>query len=493
MDGFTQQRRGLFDGLKVPALDISAIFLGVIAILLWKAGISVVSWTAATEIGNDTISSKPTVDLVSVMLGNLLSYFGSFGKVIAAAYKLPLQSQKLSLVHYIGFYGWSLAVWAFFSAAMNRIAAMKLAREEGVEIAEAIKFGFKKFLSNVFTVASALGIVAVLYGLCNASIGGNLASIPYVGDILLMVLFFLILGSSFMIVFFLAMTLLGFNMASSAIATEASDAFDGVSRSWNYILSKPWAFLISNFLILLYITLFLTFGGLFLRISVTSMSIGDYGLGSKSRIVPAGPEAQQLMKQGDNDADSASRWAKQDLSLPGKGEYLYNRIIVQGDRYVGSYYTRKTTTNGSAGDSKKSSVRYYKRQYLQKQPDGSLVDVLPAIKNQGLFYWAGEAVFWWMSLCQLIMYAYALNYFFAGQTTIYFMLRKEVDGDDYNEIILGTEDDDDLFDLPSYPGQGGPSAPPPSGGDGGKGPGGDNKDQGGGGDKTKSLPMVMEV
>ncbi|MDF1667403.1 MAG: hypothetical protein P1V97_36995, partial [Planctomycetota bacterium] len=346
---------------------------------------------------------------------------------------------------------------------------------------------------NFFTVASALGIVAVLYGLCNASIGGNLASIPYVGDILLIVLFFVILGSSFIIVFFLALTLLGFNMASSAIATESSDAFDGVSRSWNYILSKPWAFLQSNFLILLYITVFLTFGGLFLRVSITSMSIGDYGLGAKSRIVPAGAEAQQLMKQDANDADAAKLWAKQDLSLPGKGEYLYNRIINKGDRYVGTYYTRETAVKGSAGDKKTNSVRYYKRQYLQKQPDGSLVDVLPAIKNQGLFYYAGEAVYFWMALCQLIMYAYALNYFFAGQTTIYFMLRKEVDGDDYNEIILGNEDDDGLFDLPSYPGQSGPSAPPPSGGDDDKGPGGDNKDQGGGGDKTKSLPMIMEV
>jgi hypothetical protein len=486
MDGFTQTRRGLFDGLKVPALDLNAIFLAALGILLWKVGINVVSLTASAEIGQNSISTGQSIALTNIMLGNLLSYLGSLGQVIANAYSLPVAHQKLPLIHYLGFFGWTFAIWAFFSAALNRIAAMKLAREEGLEIAEAIKFGFSKFMANVFTVVFVLGLVGVLYGACNATLGGYLGRVPYLGDVLLGLLFFLVLGSAFLIVFCLVLGLLGFNMASSAIATESSDAFDGVSRSWNYILSKPWAFLLSNLLVAVYITLFLAFGGLFMKIAVSSLSIGDWGLGHKTQIVEAGNEAATLMG-GDKDP-AAIKYLKKVLILPGKGEYIYNRVIVAGLRYEGNFQTLKTSGTKPARIS--VETRVFKRHYLQEQVDGSLVDVLPAMKNQSWFYYTGEAIFWWISLCQLLMYAYAVNYFFAGQTTIYFMLRKEVDGDDYNEIILGNEDDEDLFDLPSYPGGDKPGSPPQgdSGGSGAKGGSGSD-----GGDSTKSLPMIMEV
>jgi hypothetical protein len=491
MDGFTQQRRGLFDGLKVPALDLNAIVLAALAILSWKAGLSAVAWIDSAEIGQNSISTGQGVPLATTMLGNILAYFGASGHVIAEAYDLPTAPQKLKLIHYLGFFGWSLVIWAFFSAALNRIAAMKLAREEGLEFVETLKFASSKFVTNIFTIVFVLSLVGILYGLCNATIGGSVSAVPYLGDLFLMVLFWLILGSTFLIVFCLALGLLGFNMASSAIATESSDAFDGISRSWNYILSKPWAFLISNLLIVAYITLFLTFGGLFLKIAVSSLSMGNWGLGN-SEIVIAGNEAVALM--GGEKNPEALTYLKTELVLPGKGAYIYNRVIVGGTEYEGRFETLHTASK--VKDNTIISRRVFKRQYMQLQRDGTVIDVLPAIKKKSFFFQAGEAVNGWIMICQILMYAYAVNYFFAGQTTIYFMLRKEVDGDDYNEIIIGDEDDNDLFDLPSYPGGNKPSSPPDNGGNGGDnkdpGSGGDNKDPDSGGDK-KSLPMVMEV
>ena len=46
---------------------------------------------------------------------------------------------------------------------------------------------------------------------------------------------------------------LGFNLSAAAIATEDSDTFDGVSRSWNYLLARPWAVLLTFFATFLYL------------------------------------------------------------------------------------------------------------------------------------------------------------------------------------------------------------------------------------------------
>jgi hypothetical protein len=83
------------------------------------------------------------------------------------------------------------------------------------------------------------------------------------------------------------------------------------------------------------------------------------------------------------------------------------------------------------------------------QPDGQERDVLQAVRNDGVFFYSVETVSWIVSITRLVMLAVVVNLFFAGQTTIYFLLRREIDGEDYNEITMSGEDQD--FTSPEIP------------------------------------------
>jgi len=451
MQGFTQERRGLFGGLKVPALDITAIALAFVALLLFQGGVRVIAGITTTEVGPDVaIVGKEAIELNRVVLGNVLHQFGTVGRLIAESFELPHQAERLQLIQYLLYFGWAFLLWAFFSAALTRIAAMRIAREESLSTAQALGFALRKCIANIIALLFVPAVVFFFYFIVNTLIVGSLSSIPYVGSLFLALFSPVVLVTSAAITFFVALGLLGFNLCSAAIATEASDAFDGISRAWGFILSRPWQFLLTNGLIVAFLAIFLFFGGLFVRVSVGSLSTGGLGLGSKAVQIDA---AEAATLTGDPRYETGAK----KLVLPGKGEYLYKRAVLRDDAHSGAHY-------------------------LQAQLDGHAVDVLTYIKKRewGLLYYIGGIAFYLVGGLKLLVLAFALNYFFAGQTAIYFLLRYDVDGDDYSEINLDIDEDGDPFNLPNLPATpASPSAPPSSEDSGGKG---------------RSLPMApMEV
>src|SRR5262249_7176886 len=158
--------------------------------------------------------------------------------------------------------------------AICRIAAMKIAREEGLEIKDALKFGASKFVPNLLSIVFVIAIVGFFYIVCNATIAGAVGRIPVIGELLVGILYFLVLLSSFFIVFASVLGVLGFNLAAAAIATEASDTFDGVSRAWNYILARPWQVILTYGLTFTYMAIFCFCGHMFEKVATKSLSIG---------------------------------------------------------------------------------------------------------------------------------------------------------------------------------------------------------------------------
>lgn len=464
MDPMSQERRGFFDGLKVPALDVNAILLSLVAILLWRFGLKGLAWLAATRVGESSLIINEPAALVDVILGDVLIYFGSVGRVLAEAFELPKQHASLDLIQLTGSLLWTVLIWAFFAGACQRIAAMRLAREEGLPIMAALRFGYDKMLSNLTVIGVVAGLAGALYLLCNATVAGNLLNwVPWLGEGAVALLFFVVLASSFLITFLLALGLLGFNLSSAAIATESSDTFDGLTRSWNFILSRPWAFLLGNAMIVSYIAVFLVFAGLFLKISVASLGVGGYGAAHRPDVIPAGPAARALMQAA---GESSVRFETMPLTMPGRGQYLYRRFIDRDPGATGDRYMQ--TQLGEDG-----------KPLVDKSGTPITINVLPAVKAQGIFYWSGEVIGFWIGLMRLVIFAFVLNYVFAGHTTLYFVLRRDVDGDDYAEIVLDEDGGEDPFQLPPR----GPAGPSGSSGSSG----------GSGGDGGRPLPMVMEV
>ncbi|MEZ0228409.1 MAG: hypothetical protein ACAI25_07265, partial [Planctomycetota bacterium] len=312
MEGFNQERRGLFDGLKVP-FDVNAILLSGLAVLVFLAG----SWLIEATFHmpdrvNVVTGVKETVPLVAGMYQNITARLGWPGQKIDDILGIPHGRPVFDAAVWIAFLSWFSIVWAFFSGAICRIAAMKIAREEGLELRDALKFGASKFVANLLSIVFVVGLVGFFYLICNATLAGLVGRIPIIGELLVGVLFFLVLLSSFFIVFAGVLGVLGFNLAAAAISTEASDTFDGVSRAWNYILARPWQVILTYSLTFAYIGIFLFCGHVFEKVAVKSLSLGGWGMGMKPRYIEVDDALAPYMGLP----------AKQRIAIPGKAEFL---------------------------------------------------------------------------------------------------------------------------------------------------------------------------
>ena len=132
----------------------------------------------------------------------------------------------------------SLAICALLGGAVNRIAALHFAREEKISITQALKFSASKFLSFFMAPLIPLGIILILGLLLTA--GGLLINLPWIGEIIAAVLFFLAIIAGLLIAFLLIGLVTGVWLMYPTIAVEGSDSFDAISRSYSYIFNRPW-------------------------------------------------------------------------------------------------------------------------------------------------------------------------------------------------------------------------------------------------------------
>lgn len=317
MEGFNQERRGLFDGLRVPhslgGLVIS--FVGLCLFLLLVVAIE--------EVAHVPPADGPAGRLLSGMLGNATSVLGYPGAVVARLGGWSNHWTSYSAITWVLFLLSFAGVWAFVSTAVQRIVAHAIAREEGIPLSEALRFGWKKFVPTLLSVVLVGFLAGVFWVVVNATLAGQLADVTGgFGNVVLGVLFPVVLVSTFLAVFLVLLGLFGFNLASAVIATEDADTFEGLSRAWNYLLARPWQVLISYLAQFLYLAVVMWAGTWFLHASIKSMSIGEWGLGTAPRRVELEEEDLALLKE------SLPPGARLQVAyLPGKGQWLYEYVF----------------------------------------------------------------------------------------------------------------------------------------------------------------------
>ncbi|MCK4602953.1 MAG: hypothetical protein KAU28_10835, partial [Phycisphaerae bacterium] len=132
----------------------------------------------------------------------------------------------------------TLAVAALFGGAVHRIAALHAARDEKISIVQALKFSVGKFLS--FFTAPLIPIAIIMFIGLLLFLGGLVGGIPYVGEIIMGVLFFLAVIAGLLVAFLLVGLVAGVGLMYPTIAVEGSDSFDAISRSFSYVFARPW-------------------------------------------------------------------------------------------------------------------------------------------------------------------------------------------------------------------------------------------------------------
>ncbi|MEX0717518.1 MAG: hypothetical protein WD066_13075 [Planctomycetaceae bacterium] len=145
---------------------------------------------------------------------------------------------------------WLLIVTALFGGALARMAAVQFARDEKLGLWPALRFAVARFPS--FLTAPLLPVlgIGVLWGI--VALLGLLGRIPVAGPPVVGALWLIPLVLAFVMTLILLGVAAGWPLMYATIGTEDSDAFDGFSRSYSYVFGRPWQYLWTALVAMIY-------------------------------------------------------------------------------------------------------------------------------------------------------------------------------------------------------------------------------------------------
>ncbi len=283
----------------------------------------------------------------------------------------------------------NLLVFAYFGGAICRSAAVQSAREQSISLGESLQFVRERYTGFVTAPLLPVGLfigIMLIMGICGW-IGGL---VPYLGEFLTGLFYGLAILGGFVMAMVAFASVLGFPLMWPTIACEGSDGFDALSRSFSYVGSRIWHYLFYGFTLLV-------FGGfayVVVRLIVLlTLKLAHTGTGFGMNVFSGG-ELDHVWNL--NVMWSMPAWA--DLSLlPSTRE-----VPLWGEFFTGP------TSGGE---------------------------------------WIGTIfMMLWIFLFVGGLVAFTVSYFYCGATQMYFLLRRDVDANDYDELYY--EEEEDAFGQP---------------------------------------------
>ncbi|MGC4031619.1 MAG: hypothetical protein QM754_07785 [Tepidisphaeraceae bacterium] len=153
----------------------------------------------------------------------------------------PAWAFKTHPVYFTLFFAWLLVLWSIFGGALARIASVQVARDEKISLRQALRFSTGKVLSFLFAPLIPAIIIGFL-GLVLA-VASILISVPGISGI-----WSIVIGAAFILALLAGLVMMltavgligGGHLMYPTIASEGSDSFDAVSRSFSYLYARPW-------------------------------------------------------------------------------------------------------------------------------------------------------------------------------------------------------------------------------------------------------------
>ena len=274
----------LFKGFRI-ALDVKKMLLGMFGVYVHLAvliglGKLTLRWWPEVFAGLERFSDSPGEALSQVASAASTRLFAAMAHPLAGP---GAGGGYRELLFLAGGSILLLAVWSLFGGAIARIAAVDFARDERPSLGEALAFAAKKFGSFFWSPIVPL-IFAFIFLCCNALLG-LIGRIPGVGPIVLGILFFLTAFSSFIVLLLVIGAVFGAMFMWPTIAMEGTDAFDAISRGFNYLFARPWKTLWCWLVMSAYGTVSIAFVAGFAWLFLHKIALGSVaiGLGAESQ------------------------------------------------------------------------------------------------------------------------------------------------------------------------------------------------------------------
>lgn len=232
-----------------------------------KAGLSIQTTGTFTLLLHQarTITNQLTDSVISLRPSGVVASLISIGYT-----KLWLLRMHTGFA--ILFIAASLAVWAMVGGAICRLTALEVARDERIGPMEAIRFTREKLLS--FVLAPVVPAAAMFIGLVALAIPGAFGLIPWLGEIGMSLFFGLWMLVGFLMALLIVGSVGGGWLMYPTIAVEGSDAFDAISRSFGYLMARPWRTVFYLFVSMVYGALCLTFVKIVARLTLACVHAG---------------------------------------------------------------------------------------------------------------------------------------------------------------------------------------------------------------------------
>jgi hypothetical protein len=131
---------------------------------------------------------------------------------------------------------WSLAVWAYFGAAISRVAAVQLATGEQVGWGAALRWAGAKWVAYVS--APLLPMIGVTVAVLPILVLGLLMRSGLLA-VLAALIWPLVLVGGFVMAVLLLGVLTGWPLMWATISVEGTDSFDALNRTYSYVFQRP--------------------------------------------------------------------------------------------------------------------------------------------------------------------------------------------------------------------------------------------------------------
>ncbi|MDJ0523291.1 MAG: hypothetical protein QNJ90_14570 [Planctomycetota bacterium] len=290
---------------------------------------------------------------------------------------------------------WFIGVWSFFALGIHRITTLRIARDEGLSIGEALAFSAKNWVTLLLAPIIVGGVIGLFYA-CNM-LAGLAISIPGLGGILALILVPLAFISTLLILLVGLGGVFGLPLIGAAAAWECNGSLDAISRAFSYLFARPLQFFWNFFLIFLFTGIILLVGSWFTFTFAKSI---DSGVVSTQQTLLIDPPPKVLQEGSDyGDYDEQTKALYKDLGIDGR------------DR---------------------------------RAP--LLVPPAMDIKAVGAVDWTyklNALVFWlFFNFIWLGVSGYALYWLIGASSSVYADLRADVDGTEEDEVYIEEEDQD---------------------------------------------------
>ena len=435
MNESKKQYAEIFGGLRVP-FNLKVIFVGFLAVLLLLGGIYVIQLFA-----EEPYLVGRSFDCVFQKLGTTAHTFYKTLYEFFPGQKVDFSEwqQDLDGRAVVAVLSWIFIILLFFGGIICRLTAIRIAKAESSSVKDAICFMWRRKFSLILTPLFMVLTIFLLYG-CNYVIGSLASSLSTAGPIIFILLFVFVVFLTILMVCMIIALLFGIHLIPACIAAEGCDGIETFITIFNYIFARPWSYILYNFMMAFSLLLVLFFGSMFLDLAYQSSRISEssdilsYHFDKTEQIVRVNYKSQEgksfpafYIKYNEWQAVKEEYDAlTEDVKITKNEPKMYEASIKDVWAYICGAVVDSWILDTSLNETVRSEHQM------------QLSDVWKLSK-----FWATIAAIL-SALYYVIVFGiwgYFIAYLFAASTTIYYLLRKEVEDRSFNEVWCDEEHD----------------------------------------------------